>query len=264
MTRGTPLTVWNQLAGKDYSDFASLKEDFDRYSANSSGGNSGGTSGGSSGGGTPGGAGSNSHRSSGTVGTVVNIPVDSSDAQKETIDPDIFSDIQNVEWAKEAIIGLAERNIVSGIGNHQFDPDGNVTREQFVKMVVEAFVPEAEAAQISFSDIEMSAWYAEPIAKAVGKGIVNGTGNGQFGIGLNITRQDMCVMIYRAAQAAGITFESSEAVFEDDASIADYAKEAVYALKNSNAISGIGNDRFAPLEFATRAQAAKIIYSLIK
>lgn len=86
-----------------------------------------------------------------------------------------------------------------------------------------------------------------------------------FGVGKNITRQDMCVMIYRAATASGMEIKASDyAEFADDASISDYAKEAVYSLRECGAVNGITETEFAPNENATRAQAAKIIYYLIK
>ena len=48
-------------------------------------------------------------------------------------------------------------------------------------------------------------------------------------------------------------------LFSDDATISDYAKEAVYALKNSGAVSGYGENDFRPLGNATRAEAAAMI-----
>ena len=122
-----------------------------------------------------------------------------------------------------------------------------------------AFVPDAERKAAGFSDVAKDSWYAEFIEKAYAMGIVSGMGDGTFGVGLSITRQDMCVMIYNAAKAAGITFEVSDDAFADDEKIADYAKEAVYALKQAGAVSGVDAENFAPQETATRAQAAKII-----
>ena len=66
------------------------------------------------------------------------------------------------------------------------------------------------------------------------------------------------------AKAAGVEFTTDAESFADDDQIADYAKEAVYALKNAGAVSGMTETEFSPQAGATRAQAAKIIYSLIK
>lgn len=172
--------------------------------------------------------------------------------------------MDSVDWAKDAILALAEKEIVNGVGDKTFAPNANVTREQFAKIVVGAFTPDAEEQDIEFSDVASGAWYESYIKKAYSEGIIKGMGDGNFGVGINVTRQDMCVMIYNAAKAAGMEFSTDAKEFADDDKIADYAKEAVYALKNAGAVSGMTATEFAPLGGATRAQAAKIIYSLVK
>ena len=52
------------------------------------------------------------------------------------------------------------------------------------------------------------------------------------------------------------------AEFTDDAHIAAYAKDAVYALQQAGIINGMGGGAFAPRETATRAAAAKVVYGL--
>lgn len=86
-----------------------------------------------------------------------------------------------------------------------------------------------------------------------------------FGIGSNITREDMAVIAYRTAVVCGLMEDGereSEFVFEDDAQISDYAKTAVYRLAEEEIINGVGDDYFAPKSNLTRAQAAKIIYGV--
>lgn len=41
-------------------------------------------------------------------------------------------------------------------------------------------------------------------------------------------------------------------------------KNAVYYMKNIGVVNGVGDNCFMPADIATRAQAAKIIYGLIK
>ena len=74
----------------------------------------------------------------------------------------------------------------------------------------------------------------------------------------------MAVIIYNAATKAKL-FEKTEIndLFADDASIAAYARDAVYCLKNNKIINGMGENMFAPTEKANRASAAQIIYSLM-
>ena len=70
----------------------------------------------------------------------------------------------------------------------------------------------------------------------------------------------MAVMLYRAVLDLGISEKTNTNIrFTDDGEISDYAKDAVYALCSMGIINGIGNDRFAPNDTATRAMAARMI-----
>ena len=57
---------------------------------------------------------------------------------------------------------------------------------------------------------------------------------------------------------------SNTKLFPDEESIADYAKIAVYGMKATGIVSGMGDGTFAPKAYCTRAQAARIIYGLMK
>ena len=180
------------------------------------------------------------------------------DVPEETV-PDetvMFSDIDGVEWAREAIEKLCEANVITGTGDGKFEPDREVTREEFVKMLVNAMGFDVTDGNTGFADVENGAWYENYIKTAVDNGIVSGISENEFGVGEKITRQDMALMIFRALKLE----ENEDSEFADDADISDYAKTAVYAVKNAGIISGMGDNMFLPKAFATRAQAAQMIY----
>lgn len=86
-----------------------------------------------------------------------------------------------------------------------------------------------------------------------------------FGVGQNITREDMAVMVYRAAKKTGKVSDAEQgAAFADENEISDYAKEAVNTLKARGVMGGKGENRFEPKAYATRAEAAKMIHGLIE
>ena len=213
------------------------------------------SSGGSSGGG---GGGGSVKGTSGITGVdITNYPIDMTpEAEAEPVK---FTDIDGVQWAKEAIDALSAEGIISGIGGGQFAPEANVTREQFVKMIVSAMNMEIAEGNADFEDIEQGAWYLSYVNTAVKNGVISGTGDGKFGVGLNITRQDAAVILYRAAKLSA----KGELSFTDSADIADYAKDAVKTLGNMEVISGTGDGSFAPKATCTRAQAAVMIYRLL-
>ena len=191
--------------------------------------------------------------------------IDNTDTNNNTPDKKVeFKDVPDTHWANRYVILLAEKGIVSGIGDSMFAPDNNIKREEFAKIIVEAFNLNLVDSESIFDDVADDAWYAPYVMTAFENGIVKGVSDSEFGSGNNITRQDMCVMITRAAEANGLSLaEPSESNFNDAKLIADYAQKAVFTLTNMKIITGFEDNTVRPNANATRAQASKIIASLI-
>lgn len=259
--------TYQSLMHKNFKNYEELKDEFERLEKkNSNSGSSGGSSGG--------GGGSYSGGGNATVSGKLNklefedtIKNDSLDEiEQGTIHEDIFTDLEGYDWARQSIVSLAELKIVTGKTNDKFYPADSVTREEFAAMLVRAFIEEAaEEVEIVFTDVDKNAWYAEYIEKAFGAGVVTGKSDEEFGIGEEITRQDMVVMAYRAAKYSNIIIEDSVSTekFADDSVISDYAKDAVYVMKDAGVINGVTKDNYNPLGNATRAEAAKVIFRLL-
>lgn len=204
-----------------------------------------------------GGGGGGSHISSNksTVSTVT-VPV-----MEKT---EYFKDIENVEWAKEAINKMAEKGYISGDEKGNFNPGNNVTREEFVKMLVTAAGMYDKNAKCDFNDIDEDAWFGSYVASAYKNGLINGISETEFGAGRLLSRQDMATICYRAIKKIGTLPEKREFTgFEDSSEIADYASEAVTELYKAEIISGTGDGLFSPQLPATRAQSAVMIYNLL-
>lgn len=171
-----------------------------------------------------------------------------------------FNDISDISWAKEHIESLASKGIISGDGDGKFHPNRYVTREEFLKMLIEALkinVSTNEAAE--FLDCDPGAWYYPYILIASTNKIVNGIDRKNFGIGRNITRQDMAVLISKALGIKSVTAIESDFEFADNTAIAEYAQSDVSKMYSLGMISGFEDGTFGPTGFTTRAQAAVII-----
>ncbi len=216
--------------------------------------NSGGGSGGSSsGGGVTSGSGNSG---SGTTSTYIK-PTAQNTAKVS------FGDISNVPWAKEAILGLAEKGVINGMSEGVFEPETLVTREQFAKMAVLAFGFKTDDQNISFADADSEAWYAPYISACCKNGIMIGTGE-RFGVGEAVSRQDIAVVLHRILEKRGISASLEKNIFNDGASIAAYAEDAVNSLYNKGIIKGTGENKISPEKFADRAETAKLIYDTLK
>lgn len=175
-----------------------------------------------------------------------------------------FNDIETVSWAKDAIMYLSEKGVISGKGDNRFAPQDNVKREEFVKMLVLAFDLKDDGEKATnFNDVNTDEWYAPYIKTAYNLGIVNGISDNSFGIGSCISRQDMAVMITRAKNVELDTSKSNSG-FSDSDKIADYAGASIDYLKDKGAINGYADGTFRPHGNVTRAETAKVLYELLK
>lgn len=174
---------------------------------------------------------------------------------------DKFSDLENALWAKEAIEYLSDANILNGVGDGKFAPGSNLTREQAAKIICEAFKIDIENGDTGFDDVTAGAWYEKYIASAKKAGIVNGLDEKIFGVGRSITRQDIAVLLYRTL---GKHNDSAQISFTDVDEISEYAKEAVAYFVSEGILNGYEDGSFKPNNYITRAEAAKLIYNILK
>ena len=176
-----------------------------------------------------------------------------------------FDDIGDVEWAHVAIEHLYDNKILNGKSETKFAPKDYVKREEFVKLVVNAFELSGSDS-ISFSDVPEDAWYSEFVKIAFKNEIVKGVSESQFGVGENITREDMAVMIERAVKAMGKDTDiivENKVELNDLDTVSDYAKEAVDFMIEKGAVKG-SDGLFRPKAYATRAETAQMLYNIIK
>lgn len=226
------------------------------------------------GGGTSGGSVSNDTRK-GLGSTVFVAPATSTSTSTNTSAPllsgdeavrqaEKFTDIGSAAWAKEAIGALAYEGVVSGYEDGTIRPNNEITRDEFVKLLVCALSLDVDANAVNtYSDIEAGAWQIPYVMAATNAGVVSGTGTLTFGSGDTITRQDMATMVYRAVLKIKLTLPGENAAaFKDAEMISGYALEAVSKLSGAGIISGMGDDSFAPGAHATRAQAIIMLYGV--
>lgn len=237
------------IAGKSYATPADLARAINSAMA-ASGGSGGGTSGGSGG-------------SSGGGSRVPSLP-GTSTKPNDTVTGFPFRDMEQTTWAKDAVEKLYKKGIVNGKSADCFAPNDFVTREEFAKLIVTVFGIEKSNGNGGFDDVSADEWYAPYVSAAYEKGLITGKGDGSFGVGEAISRQDVCVIVYRALLLMRGFDENGELSFADSDSIADYARDAVAALYGAEIIHGTDNNCFAPLDGTTRAQAAVICSSLVE
>ena len=110
---------------------------------------------------------------------------------------------------------------------------------------------------------KQDAWFAGYVAAASSKGIISGIGDGSFGVGRDISRQEAAVILDRILTLFGAASGSAAAEFADSEEIAAWAAEGVNRLTKCGIISGIDGS-FCPADAVTRAQAAQMIFGCMQ
>ncbi|MCY9660168.1 exo-alpha-sialidase [Paenibacillus chondroitinus] len=194
-------------------------------------------------------------------------PVNPPTKQPDTTPKPVFTDVNdNYLWAQEAIEALASKGIVNGTSETTFSPEKNISRADFMTMVVRALNLKAETSS-NFDDVNKSDYYYEALAISKALGIADGVGGNNFNPQGEISRQDLMVLVSRALQKAGKLVSKGNLdelnSFKDASSVADYAKESVALLVEAGIIEGSDN-LINPEGKATRAEVATIVYRVLK
>lgn len=178
-----------------------------------------------------------------------------------------FSDIQG-HWAASDIEYMASQGYVKGIGEGEFGPQRQVTRAEFVAMLVNVLGIKEEGT-IAFKDVPKGSWYYSSVAIAYKAGLAKGKGADTFAPQAPITRQEMAVMIcnalnYQGKQVRGDV--SALSMFTDNMLIADWAKQSVANVLASKIVNGkptIKGLSFAPQDYATRAEGTVMLRNIL-
>ena len=172
-----------------------------------------------------------------------------------------FQDVPDNHWAVSYIVDLAGKGILKGTTETTFQPEAAISRSEFTALLARLAKADLSAYdQAPFDDVQLDAWYAKEAAWANAMGIVTGYA-GQFQPSAHISRQEMAVMLQRyAEQIAKMPLpEGATLTFSDTDQIAPWAQDAMAAMVQAGIINGKENNRLAPQENATRAEAAKML-----
>lgn len=154
-------------------------------------------------------------------------------------------------WAEKTLDEWQDEGLIDGYGDGSFQPNGTVTRAEFIKLVNRTLGFTAES-EISFSDVTERDWFHAEVAKAVTAGYAQGSG-GLFRPNQPVTRAEAAAML---ARAAGLAAKEERAdAFADAASIPAWARGSVGAAAEAGYMTGYPNGAFGALGSITRAEA---------
>jgi len=162
-------------------------------------------------------------------------------------------------WAEGIIRAMVTRGVARGYPDGSFKPDNKISRAEFAVFLVRAFQLESESGKV-FSDTAKH-WAKDAIATAAAHKIVEGYDAGTFGPDDLITREQMALMIVRAAELKPV---SSELFFTDSNHISEWARGALASATENGIMTGYPDNTVRPRSRATRAEALTVIFKAIK
>jgi len=182
--------------------------------------------------------------------------------EEEPVVP-IFTDTEG-HWAVKYINEATELGLFKGSEDGNFNPEGKITRAQFITVLWrKAGSPEVEPTH-SFTDLDnQNEEFKKAIAWGHSKGYINGISETQFDPDGILTREaGMKMLHYYSGGAVGMEmmfYNIYDALLQDSVQISEWAKKSVYWGIYYTLISGTTDTTISPKEPMTRAQMAKIM-----
>lgn len=167
-----------------------------------------------------------------------------------------FSDVPEGTAYAEAVNWAAEQGYVNGYNDGRFGVNDNVARQQLAAILYRAAGSPAASGTTRFSDVAAGAYYVDAASWAADNGLVNGYQDGRFGVGDNVTRQQVIAILWRWAGSP----DTSAGDYTDDSAISGYAQTAVDWSRANNIMAGREDGRFDPATPATRVEIVSALY----
>ncbi|MHA7965438.1 S-layer homology domain-containing protein [Paenibacillus sp. CAU 1782] len=180
-----------------------------------------------------------------------------------------FSDVAN-HWAKEAVNDLGSRMVIDGKEDGSFHPESNITRAEFVTILVRGLGLKLENEVASFSDVKASDWYNGPINTAYSYHLINGLKDGSFRPNAKITREEAMVITARAMKITGLIANSGGSIdtilspYADATKASSWAQSGIADSIQTGIVTGKSGTNLAPKDYMTRAEVAVIVKRLLQ
>ena len=179
-----------------------------------------------------------------------------------------FRDVAGpADWSHEGIDYCVRRSLMVGTGVGTFSPNAVCSRAQIVQILYNLSGDTTDYGNyyLPFTDVAPGDWFYEAVAWAYANDIVAGTSATTFAPNVDITREQMTVILYGYTAKYAPAFTgggTSLGQFPDAGSVANWAYAAMNWAVGNGLISGIesyGVTYLTPQGSATRAQASAII-----
>lgn len=180
-----------------------------------------------------------------------------------------FSDVAADAWYYNQVKYVYEKNIMGGYSETEFGPENAVLREQVATILYRYFGEPAVSGGANYSDAASGAYYEDAIAWAEQQGFMSGYGDGRFGVGEPLTREQLAIVVANVADAE--IERASDTKFNalpDHNTVNGWARDEVVWAVDMGIINGVeqpgGVKLLSPQQTCTRAQMATIFMNCVE
>jgi len=174
-----------------------------------------------------------------------------------------FVDFPIGSWSEEAMTAAVDNGLLVGTSETTIEPRKNLTRAEFAAIVTRAFGATEKADISKFEDVDADMWYAEPIAKVVQMGVMNGTGDTTFAPNSYMKREDVILALARVLFVNGDDTSVLDQ-FSDKAKIDNWSVKAIAGMVSEGYVHGYEDGTIRPLNYITREELAQLFHNIFK
>ena len=173
----------------------------------------------------------------------------------------LFDDVGADAWYASSVDYVKYGRLMYGTGNNLFQPAAQSTRAMFAQVLYALEgSPSVRGLSCPFTDAGGS-WYTDAVIWAYHAGVVAGVSATQFAPNEALTREQMVTMLYGYAGRDEQLYGSDGALasYQDQASVSDWAREAMAWAVSTGVITGTSTTTLAPQKIGTRAEVATVL-----
>ncbi|MBQ6789140.1 MAG: DUF4886 domain-containing protein [Clostridia bacterium] len=177
-----------------------------------------------------------------------------------------FSDVDSGAWYFEGVMYVSEKGYMNGTNADKttFSPDMKFTREQFVQLLfnIEGVSKDDYTGDTGFSDVPADQWYSAAVKWANEAGVTSGIGGGKFGLGGEVTREQLAKFLMNYAEMKGkdISKRADLSEFTDSAQVSSWATDAASWAVAEGFLGSTSTSAkvLSPTRVAVRSEIAKV------
>ncbi len=175
-----------------------------------------------------------------------------------------FTDVKNTDTFYGAVKFAVDNGLFNGTSETTFEPYTTMNRAMFVTVL--GRLDKADVSKYTvptFKDVIAGQWYTSYVEWAAANGIVNGMGDGTYGINGAVTVEQALTILYRYADGkTGTATGKTLSDYTDSAKVSDWAKDAViWAVANGIYDGAAG--KLEPKTAASRALVAEMFANYV-